>query len=35
MGSDRAKNVVGPFRMEEKNERGDRVIEFCKEHKSQ
>ena len=31
--SERAENVVGPFGMGEKNERGDRLIEFRKEHK--
>ena len=33
VGSERAENVVGPFGMGEKNERGDRLSEFCKEHK--
>ena len=33
VGSERAENVLGPFGMGEKNERGDRLLEFCKEHK--
>ena len=31
--SERAENVVRPFGIGKKNKRGDRLIEFCKEHK--
>ena len=32
VGSERVEHVVGHFGMGEKNERGYRLIEFCKEH---
>ena len=32
VGSDRTGTIVGPFGIGEKNERVDRLIEFCKEH---
>ncbi|GFN78105.1 craniofacial development protein 2-like protein [Plakobranchus ocellatus] len=32
LGSERTENILGPFGKGEKNERGDRFIEFCKGH---
>ena len=32
VGSERSDSVVGPFGIGEKNERGERLIEWCKEH---
>ena len=34
VGSERVENIVGPWGIGEENERGERLIEWCKEKKS-